>query len=189
MICPFSYEDDCHAILDCLVEEIKNREYQYLCQKLNDREVFFHFLPAIVRRFDLRNLENFLTLIEYSQQYFVRQMRAESRLLVILLKTLEELMLLDSLQAMNLWAVAKTSLDNRQQSRIPDEDDDDEEVENDEHQREVQVQLHQLKLVVDTLAKRKSRLLLQYQRLVEDDEVIHPFSIFFQEKSLLLLTS
>jgi hypothetical protein len=139
------------------------------------REAFVYFFTRIVHCFDVRKPDEFLALITCSQQNIIDQMEKEieADLVSMLLKMLEDSMLLDSPQALHLWAVAKFHVENRYR---PPQLESDEELEQDQEEKDLEIAKQARTCVyqtaLDVLSKDKIRLLQQYQRLLEQDPVI-----------------
>lgn len=106
-------ESDCDKIIDVLVGEIKKKDYRGAhCFEINRFELFNFFVPAIVRKLDLSsNVEDLLLLLKYFYDYSYDTEFSDTPFTLIntLYKTLEENALLDSEQAMHVWAFTKTS--------------------------------------------------------------------------------
>jgi len=152
-------EKDSRCIIDQIVEDIKQKtcKYQHHRQlSLSSGGVKF-FMPSIVRQFDLRSLKSILLLFNFSEMQNKNYNSKFSFYMInTLLEALEEHLLMDSLQALHLWAhivSVKWSIQGR---------------------RLWSLYRDTLKLFdtpLEKLTKMKSRLLVHYQPYIEDQHL------------------
>jgi len=120
---------------------------------------------AIVRRFNLEDVHEFLLLVEFSQYYFFSQVEGDTGLMEMLSRELEELHLLHSVQALHLWAIAtfyQHSLQGYVDYLGTDEEEDD------ERKQKLRDRRRKIDRVVEIFDARKEALLRLYQLFVED---------------------
>ena len=145
--------------------QIKAREYNYLCSALNSDLLLSFYMCAIVRRFNLEDVHEFLLLVEFSQYYFFSQVEGDTGLMEMLSRELEELHLLHSVQALHLWAIAtfyQHSLQGYVDYLGTDEEEDD------ERKQKLRDRRRKIDRVVEIFDARKEALLRLYQLFVED---------------------
>jgi hypothetical protein len=100
-------DEDCKKIISRIVKGIDEKDYSisiYVAEEL-DKALLNENMVTIVQEFFTGSLENTLLLIQYSQG--LPYIDNSCFLIDALLKELEKRQLLDSMQAMHLWAHAK----------------------------------------------------------------------------------
>lgn len=143
-------ERDCCKIINLILSHITKENLNNVWDVVKKLDVVDFFMPTIVRKFEIRNVRCFLLLLQWALGDRFMSKNTLCCLVHTLVRALEEHLLLDSLQALYLWASAKFVKD---------------EMRNDS---ELDFLGHELFVVaLDKLAKRKSGLFQLYQQYIE----------------------
>jgi hypothetical protein len=98
-------DDDCRMIISRIVKGIVEKDYSISIYVEKELDLLDENMATIVQEFSTGSLENTLLLIQYSIK--LPYIENSCFLIDALLKELEKRELLDSMQAMHLWAHAK----------------------------------------------------------------------------------
>lgn len=100
-------EGDCRKYLKQIATEIELKNYDYcLCTVVDDWSE--EIAPGLVALFDIISLDSFMLLIQFSQESQRKEnINVCCHLMDVLVRSLEEKSMLDSPQALHLWAHAK----------------------------------------------------------------------------------
>jgi hypothetical protein len=101
-------EGKCRRIIERVGDDLKHRLF-HVINTFPGRAIASYFMPQIVHQFDVRFVENVLLLVDFADYFLGHDTYGVSTSVVCtLLKELEERLLLDSLQTMHVWTLAKS---------------------------------------------------------------------------------
>lgn len=144
-------EADCRRLIDCCVEDIKKKDY-ILCNQTSILDTMEFFMPVIVSKFDVNNVDSVQHLIRLSQSTIDDNFKASLCIVTTLLKMFEENLLMDSEQALYLLIHVIKVTECYQSVQLASWEE----------------KLKMFQVPLEKLNKRKPRLFLHYQRYLED---------------------